>query len=158
MKKKTNEEWERPNRSTKKVQNYEKKTTNTNNETNVITYVINFFKQLSVKAKEYALSIYYILKFLHHYEASATVSTFTNAALLVLDLKSWIYSPLILILAADSVKKGYKWAAEFVIENVTRTGFGRDGEKHVELCLDAGQSFYSLALFSVDMYFRENVT
>ena len=34
----------------------------------------------------------------------------------------------------------------------------RDGEKHVELCLDAGQAFYSLALFSVDMYFRANVT
>ena len=34
----------------------------------------------------------------------------------------------------------------------------RDDEKHVELSLDAGQSFYSLALFSVDMYFRANVT
>ena len=39
-----------------------------------------------------------------------------------------------------------------------RTGFGRDGEKQVELCLGAGQSFYNLALFSVDMYFRENIT
>ena len=39
-----------------------------------------------------------------------------------------------------------------------RTGFGRDGEKHVELCLDAGQSSHSLALFSVDMYFQANVT
>ena len=39
-----------------------------------------------------------------------------------------------------------------------RTGFKRDGEKHVELSLDAGQSFYSLGLFSVDMYFRTNVT
>ena len=29
---------------------------------------------------------------------------------------------------------------------------------HVELCLDAGQSFDSLDLFSVDMYFRANVT
>ena len=38
-----------------------------------------------------------------------------------------------------------------------RTGFGRDGEKHVELCLDASQSFWNLALFSVDMYFRANV-
>ena len=28
---------------------------------------------------------------------------------------------------------------------------------HVELRLDDGQSFYSLALFSVDMYFRANV-
>ena len=39
-----------------------------------------------------------------------------------------------------------------------RTGFGRDGEKHVELCLDAGQLYYNLALFSVDMYLRANVT
>ena len=30
-----------------------------------------------------------------------------------------------------------------------RTGFGRDGEKHVKLCLDASQSFYNLALFSL---------
>ena len=26
------------------------------------------------------------------------------------------------------------------------------GEKHVELCLDVGQSSWNLALFSVDMY------
>ena len=44
------------------------------------------------------------------------------------------------------------------VEKTTkRTGFGRDGEKHVELCLDAGQSFYSLALFPVNKYFRANV-
>ena len=30
--------------------------------------------------------------------------------------------------------------------------------KLVELCLDVGQSFENLALFSVDMYFRANVT
>ena len=29
---------------------------------------------------------------------------------------------------------------------------------HVELCLGAGKSSYSLALFSVDMHFRANVT
>ena len=34
----------------------------------------------------------------------------------------------------------------------------RDGEKHVELCLDASHSFQNLALFSVDIYFRANVT
>ena len=45
-----------------------------------------------------------------------------------------------------------------VRKTTERTGFGRDGEKHAELCLDAGQSFYSLALFSVDTYFRANVT
>ena len=28
----------------------------------------------------------------------------------------------------------------------------------VELCLDASQSFHNLALFSVDIYFRANVT
>ena len=28
---------------------------------------------------------------------------------------------------------------------------------HVELCLNASQSFYNLALISVDMYFRANV-
>ena len=31
-------------------------------------------------------------------------------------------------------------------------------KEHVELCLDADWSFYGLALFSVDMYFRANVT
>ena len=31
-------------------------------------------------------------------------------------------------------------------------------EKHEEICLDAGHSFFSLALFCVDMYFRANVT
>ena len=31
-------------------------------------------------------------------------------------------------------------------------------ENYEELCLDAGQSFFSLAFFSVDMYFRANVT
>ena len=35
---------------------------------------------------------------------------------------------------------------------------GRDGEKHVELCLDVGQSSENPALFSVNMYFRANVT
>ena len=45
-----------------------------------------------------------------------------------------------------------------VRKTTKRTGFGRDGEKHVEPNLDAGQSFYSLVLFSVDMYFRANVT
>ena len=45
-----------------------------------------------------------------------------------------------------------------VRKTTERTGSDRDGEKHVELCLDASQSFYSLALFSVDMYFRANVT
>ena len=40
-----------------------------------------------------------------------------------------------------------------VRKTTKRTGFGRDGEKHVELCLDAVQSFKSLALFSVDMFF-----
>ena len=39
-----------------------------------------------------------------------------------------------------------------------KTGFDRDGEKHVEQCLDASQSFSDLALFFVDMYFRANVT
>ena len=39
-----------------------------------------------------------------------------------------------------------------------RTGFVRDGEKHLELCLDASQSFENLALFSVDLYFRANYT
>ena len=34
----------------------------------------------------------------------------------------------------------------------------RDGEKHVELCLDVGQSSENPAVFSVDMYFRANVT
>ena len=28
-----------------------------------------------------------------------------------------------------------------VRKTTKRTGFGRDGEKHVELCLDASQSF-----------------
>ena len=45
-----------------------------------------------------------------------------------------------------------------VRKTTKRTGFGRDGEKHVELCIDAGQLFYKLALFSVDMYFGANVT
>ena len=45
-----------------------------------------------------------------------------------------------------------------VRKTTKRTGFGRDGEKHVELCLNVGQSFYSLAFFSVDRYFRANVT
>ena len=45
-----------------------------------------------------------------------------------------------------------------VRKTTKRTGFGRDGEKHVEPCLDASQSFLNLALFSVDMYFRANVT
>ena len=29
---------------------------------------------------------------------------------------------------------------------------------HVELCLDTSQLFYNLAVFSIDMYFRANVT
>ena len=29
---------------------------------------------------------------------------------------------------------------------------GRDGEKHIKLCLDVSQSSEDLALFSVDMY------
>ena len=29
---------------------------------------------------------------------------------------------------------------------------GRDGEKHIKLCLDVSQSSYDLVLFSVDMY------
>ena len=45
-----------------------------------------------------------------------------------------------------------------MLERPPKDGFGRDCEKHVELSLDAGQSFYSLALFSVDMHFRVNVT
>ena len=39
-----------------------------------------------------------------------------------------------------------------------RTGFGRDSKKHVELCVEPSQTFQNLALFSVDMYFRANVT
>ena len=45
-----------------------------------------------------------------------------------------------------------------MLERPPKNWLGRDGEKHVELCLDAGQSVYSLALISVDMYFRANVT
>ena len=45
-----------------------------------------------------------------------------------------------------------------VRKTIKRTGLGRDGEKHVELCLDASQSFQNLASFFVDMHFRANVT
>ena len=45
-----------------------------------------------------------------------------------------------------------------VRKTTKRTGYGRNGEKHVELCLDASQSFLNLALFSVEMCFRTNFT
>ena len=47
----------------------------------------------------------------------------------------------------------------FRVTGRLRCAIWQNGTKaYVEPCLDAGQSFYSLALFSVDVYFRANVT
>ena len=38
-------------------------------------------------------------------------------------------------------RKAVTFCRPDVRKTTKRTGFGRDGEKHVELCLDASQSF-----------------